>query len=190
MMCFNPKFGPGGHNLSFFGLGPWAIIHGIAKLANTFILKYEVWWHHLKVSNFFQMMCFNQKFYWGPNLSFFDLGPWAIIHGIAKLANTLSLIYIIEVWWHHLKIFWKLRKIPFKWCVSIQNFVGAIICHFSALDHGLLFMVSPNWQILLSLKYELWWHHLKGIFLSFQKIQICIGSAIFSMSKILWFLKA
>ncbi len=25
------------HNLPFFALGPWAIIHGIAKLANTFI---------------------------------------------------------------------------------------------------------------------------------------------------------
>ena len=36
MMYFNPKFRRG-HNLSFFGLGPWAIIHGIAKLANTFI---------------------------------------------------------------------------------------------------------------------------------------------------------
>ena len=23
--------------MTFFGLGPWAIIHGIAKLANTFI---------------------------------------------------------------------------------------------------------------------------------------------------------
>ena len=34
-------------------------------------------------------MCFNPKFHWGPNLSFFGLGPWAIIiHGIAKLANT------------------------------------------------------------------------------------------------------
>ncbi len=34
------------------------------------------------------MMCFNPNFHWGPNLSFFSLGPWAIIHGIAKLANT------------------------------------------------------------------------------------------------------
>ncbi len=33
-----------------------------------------------------------------------------------------------------------------------KNFRGAIICHFSALDHGLLFMVSPNWQIFLSFK--------------------------------------
>ena len=44
----------------------------------------------------------------GPNLSFFGLGPWAIIHG---------------------------------------------------------------WQILLSLKYNFWWYHLKGLFLSFQKIR-------------------
>ncbi len=37
-----------GPNLSFFGLGPWAIIHGIAKIANTFISQDELWWHHLK----------------------------------------------------------------------------------------------------------------------------------------------
>ncbi len=30
----------------------------------------------------------NPTFRWGPNLSFFGLGPWAIIHGIAKLANA------------------------------------------------------------------------------------------------------
>ncbi len=34
------------------------------------------------------MMYFNPTFRWGPNLSFFGLGPWAIIHGIAKLAST------------------------------------------------------------------------------------------------------
>ena len=37
-MCFNSKFRPG-PNLSFFGLGPWAIIHGMAKLANNFISR-------------------------------------------------------------------------------------------------------------------------------------------------------
>ena len=31
----NPAFGLG-NNLSFFGLGLWAIIHGVVKLANTF----------------------------------------------------------------------------------------------------------------------------------------------------------
>ncbi len=41
MMYFNPKFCRG-HNLSFFGLGPWAIIHGIAKLANTFIVQIRI----------------------------------------------------------------------------------------------------------------------------------------------------
>ncbi len=35
-MCFNPKL-LRSLNLTFFGLGPWAIIHGIAKLVNTFI---------------------------------------------------------------------------------------------------------------------------------------------------------
>ncbi len=36
MIYFNPKFRRG-LNLSFFGLGPWAIIHGMAKWAKTFI---------------------------------------------------------------------------------------------------------------------------------------------------------
>ena len=34
------------------------------------------------------MMCFNLKFLRGPIFSFFALGPWAIIHGIAKLTHT------------------------------------------------------------------------------------------------------
>ncbi len=36
MTCFNPTFRRD-PNLSFFGLGPWAIIHGVAKLADIFI---------------------------------------------------------------------------------------------------------------------------------------------------------
>ncbi len=36
----------------------------------------------------FQMMCKNPTFRRDPNLAFFGLGPWAIIHGITKLANT------------------------------------------------------------------------------------------------------
>ncbi len=63
------------------------------------------------------------------------------------------------------------RTRPFKWCVSIQNSVGALIFHFSALDNGLLFMVSPNLWILLSLKYDFWWHHFNYFFLRFKKIQ-------------------
>ncbi len=35
-MCLNPTFRQGS-NSAFFGLGPWAIIHGIAKLGDTFI---------------------------------------------------------------------------------------------------------------------------------------------------------
>ena len=40
------------------------------------------------------MMCFNPKFRLDPNLSFFGLGPWTIIHGIAKLANA----FISQIW--------------------------------------------------------------------------------------------
>ncbi len=39
------------------------------------------------------MMCFNPQFHWGPNLSFFGLGPWAIIHGIASWQIFLTLKY-------------------------------------------------------------------------------------------------
>ena len=43
----------------------------------------------------FQMVCFNPKFRWGPNLSFFGLGPWAIIiHGMAKLTNS----FFARIW--------------------------------------------------------------------------------------------
>ncbi len=143
MMCCNPKFcrGP---NLSFFGLGPWGIIHGIAKSGNTFISQiwflmtpfelffsrlsenltldprnssYGIWkscrtidggcsWTALTLvpliqfqnfydfqKNTFQMMCFNPKRCRGPNLSFFNLGLWAIIiHGIAKFIGLPNMI--------------------------------------------------------------------------------------------------
>ncbi len=52
--------------------------------------------------------------------------------------------------WSNFRIFWKLKRRPFKLCVSIQNFVGALICHFSALEcakfstlkHGLCFLTA------------------------------------------------
>ncbi len=35
-----------------------------------------------------QIMCLNPNFRWCRNLSFFAFGPWAIVHGIAKLVKT------------------------------------------------------------------------------------------------------
>ncbi len=50
--------------------------------------------HALKaLKEIFQMMCFNQIFRRGPNLSFFGLGPWAIIHGWPKRQTVLLLKY-------------------------------------------------------------------------------------------------
>ncbi len=140
------------------------------------------------------MMCCNPKFCRGPNLSFFGLGPWAIYYSwyrqIGKYFFLLNMNFDDTIW----EVFSKLSEnhkivdigytedpmskiIGFSESLErdlsngvLQLIFGALICHFSALDHGLLFMVSPNWQILLSHKYEVWWHHLKGIFLSFQKI--------------------
>ncbi len=34
-------------------------------------------------------------------------------------------------------IFWKLRKLPFKRCDSIHNFIGALICHFMLCSFGI-----------------------------------------------------
>ncbi len=51
-------------------------------------------WFSKSLGNTFQMMYFNPKFHRGPNLSFFGLGPWAIIHGTVKLANT----FISQIW--------------------------------------------------------------------------------------------
>ena len=60
-----------------------------------------------------------------------------------------------------------LRKRPFKWCVAIQNFVRALICHFSALDYSwyrqigiyfisqIWFLTTPFEQIFLKLSKNL-----------------------------------
>ena len=60
---FKSKFRQG-HNLSFFGLGPWAIIHGITKLVNTFIS--QIW---------SLMTSFERSFYkLSENHKLFDIG--------------------------------------------------------------------------------------------------------------------
>ncbi len=45
-----------------------------------------------------EVMCLNPTFRWGHNLSFFGLGPWAIIHGIgSKLVTRRMLLGSIEI---------------------------------------------------------------------------------------------
>ncbi len=87
------------HDLPFFALGPWAIIHGIAKLANTFISRIET----LMVP--------------------FERSP-------SKLSENHK---IFEIGSTEFKL-WHLKEVPNQ----------TIICHFSPLDRGLLSMVSPN----------------------------------------------
>ena len=93
------------------------------------------------------MMCFNPKLLRSLNLTFFGLGPWAIIHGIAKLANTFisqirSLMTPFE------RSFSKLSENPKNFNIGSTEFKlwhlkedlnRVIICHFSALDHGLFY---------------------------------------------------
>ncbi len=127
------------------------------------------------------MMCCNPKFCRGPNLSFFRLGPTITPFELffSKLSETLKNLTLDP----RNSSLWQ----PKEWCVAIQNFVGGLICHFSALDHGLLFMVSPHWQILSSLKSDFWWHHLNYFFskLSENPKKFDIGSTEFK----LWQLK-
>ncbi len=52
---------------------------------------------------------------------------------------------------------------PFKWCVWIQNFVGALIYHFRPLTMGYVYII---WYDQISKYSQV--HHLKGLFLSFQ----------------------
>ena len=83
------------------------------------------------------ILCFNQKFRWDQNLSFFGLGPWAI-HGVAKLANnfiaqvgTLMVPFeaslfkvsenqkIIEIGSTKFKL-WQLKESPNHWLNSVM----------------------------------------------------------------------
>ncbi len=115
-------------------------------------------------------MCLNPTFCRGPNLSYFGLGPWAIIHGIAKLANTfISQIWnfmtpferslsklsenhkIVEIGSTEFKL-WQRKKSLNQWLVQYdflkpfelcQTFRwGHNICYFSALDNGLVSMAK------------------------------------------------
>ena len=58
------------------------------------LIQCQIFYDFLKAEKeTFQMMCFNPTFIWDPNLSFFGLGPWAIIHGVAKLENS----FIVQI---------------------------------------------------------------------------------------------
>ncbi len=61
------------------------------------------------------MMCFNPKFLWGPNLSFFSLGPWAIIHGmvIHGIAKYIYFPYHLKGknWIHGIEVM-AVEKVP------------------------------------------------------------------------------
>ncbi len=138
-------------------------------------LKHDFWWHHL-ISFFLSF----QKI-----LKNLTLDPRNSSYGSRKNRRTIDWTGVVEHNYFNSrnfstvdpmsKILWFIWNRPFKWCVSIQIFFGAIICIFRPWT-----MVSPNWQILLSLEYEVWWHHLKGLFLSFQKI-VDIGSTEFKL---------
>ncbi len=117
----------------------------------------------------------SRRILWSPEIprgrtSPLTLHPplWTFVH-VAKIHYTPERVkkWMVYRWSNVINfiIFWKLRKRPFKWCVAIQNFVRAQICHFSTLDHGLLFTVSPNWyrisQILLLMRpFELFFSKL------------------------------
>ncbi len=79
--------------------GPWGVcVCAIENLSTAVTLvslvQCQKYYDFLKAeTDTFQMMCFNPKFGWSPNLSFFGLGSWAIIHGIAELGN----IFIAQI---------------------------------------------------------------------------------------------
>ncbi len=130
-------------------------------------LKYDFWWHHFNCF-FLSFQKILKKLPLDPRNSSYGSGknPEPLMEGgvVEHFSTALTWVPLIQChkFYNFLKAY---RKRPFKWCVAIQNFVGALICHFSALD--LLFMVSPNRQIIFSLKYDFC---LNSLFLSFQKI--------------------
>ena len=88
-------------NLSFFGLGPWAIIHDIAKLVNTFIS--QTWFLMTPFKLFFRSFLKIPK----PKES-----PIHWINGgvVEHLSTALTWVSLIQC-----QNFWKR---PFKWWVK------------------------------------------------------------------------
>ncbi len=111
------------------------------------------------------------------NLSFFGFGPWAIIHGTAKLENTfISRISILIIPFKRSlsKLSEKhnnfdFRSTEFKLCAA-ERYPKSLIKRrgggVSFNSHNLS-TVDPMSKIFGFS--ESLWYHLKGLFLSFQK---------------------
>ncbi len=67
-------------------------------------------------------------------------------------------------------IFWKLRKRPFKWYHRSSYLRDKSICQFSRTMDYSPWSEAEKWQIRAPMKFWIETHHLKGNFLSFQKI--------------------
>ncbi len=88
-MCFNPQFcrGP---NLSFFGLGPWAIIHGIAKLVNIF--NSQIWTLITSFKRSPSKLSENHKF---VDIGFTEFKLWQLKESPNLYCNTLQVRFSI-----------------------------------------------------------------------------------------------
>ena len=82
--------------MGFLGIQPRTIVEHLSTAITLIpLIQCPKFCDFLKAwKNTFQMVCFNQKFRPSPNLWFFGFGPWAIIYGTAKLANT----FISQIW--------------------------------------------------------------------------------------------
>ena len=75
--------------------GGVAVEHLSTAVTLVPLVQCQKYYDFLKAEkNIFQMMCFNPIFIRDLNLPFFGLGPWAIIHGVAKLGNS----FITRIW--------------------------------------------------------------------------------------------
>ena len=83
--------------------------------ATTFVLmiQFQKCYDFLKAyKETFQMVCFNPKFRWGPNLSFFGLGPWAIYYSWYDQYFYRSNINFDDTIWN---VFFKLSENKNHW---------------------------------------------------------------------------
>ena len=71
----------------------------------------KIFWFSESLERDLQMTCFHSNFRQGPNLSFFGLGPWAIYYPWYRQIGKILLSLKYDFWWHHLNFFLSFQKI-------------------------------------------------------------------------------
>ncbi len=134
-----------GHNLSFFGFGPWAIIHGPAKLANTFIA--QIWSLMIPFETSLSKLSENHKI---VEIGSTEFKLWQLkespnnwTEGCSWTSFNSHNFSTVDPMSTFFRFFESSERDLSNDVFQSNYLFGTIICHFLALDHGPLSMVCP-----------------------------------------------